>query len=662
MFDSLSERLSAVLDRLTRRGALSEADVEEALREVRRALLEADVALDVARAFTDEVKKRAVGVDVIKSVTPGQMVVKIVHDQLIEILGSDAQPIDLNAPAPVVIMMVGLQGSGKTTTTAKVAKRLTDNAKRKVLMASLDTRRPAAMEQLAVLGRQVAVDTLPVVEGQTPVQIANRAVQAARLGGYDVVMLDTAGRITLDEAMMAEAAEVRRAANPHEVLLVADALTGQDAVNLARSFDERVGLTGIVLTRIDGDGRGGAALSMRAVTGKPIKLIGTGEKLDAIEDFYPARIADRILGMGDIVSLVEKAASTIDAEQAARVTAKMRKGTFDLSDLREQIAQMQHMGGMSGMMSMLPGIAKIKNQLAERNLDETVLKRQVAIIDSMTPQERRNPDVLKASRKRRIAAGSGTKPEDINRLLKMHRTMADVMKAMGGAKRGPMAGLANMLGFGGGMPSPEEMAKLAEKMPGGLPPGMPGAPGAPGLPPNFPGLPGRMPAASRTWSKTAGRLAAGLSGLRKKEVTIRIQPISQYALKKGNLKMPLVIRMARAGTKKRPFYHIVVADSRSPRDGRFIERLGYFNPLLPKEKTDRLKWDIEKAKAWIAKGAQPSDRVMRFLDAAGVMKRTKRNNPEKAVPRKERKAKEEAAKAAAAAAPKAPAAPAAPAT
>jgi signal recognition particle subunit SRP54 len=490
LFDSLSERLSAVLDRLTRRGALSEADVDEALREVRRALLEADVALDVAREFTEQVKKHAVGVDVIKSVTPGQMVVKIVHDQLVETLGSDAQTIDLNAPAPVVIMMVGLQGSGKTTTTAKVAKRLTDIAKRKVLMASLDTRRPAAMEQLAVLGQQVGVQTLPVVAGQTPVQIANRAVQAARLGGYDVVMLDTAGRTTLDEAMMAEATEVRRAANPHEVLLVADALTGQDAVNLARSFDERVGLTGIVLTRIDGDGRGGAALSMRAVTGKPIKLLGTGEKLDAIEDFYPSRIADRILGMGDIVSLVEKAAQTIDAEKAARVAEKMRKGAFDLSDLREQIVQMQQMGGMSGLMGMMPGIAKIKNQLAERNLDETVLKRQVAIIDSMTPQERRSPDVLKASRKRRIAAGSGTKPEDINKLLKMHRTMADVMKAMGsGAKRGPMAGLANMLGFGsgGGMPSPEQMAKLAEKMPGGLPPGMPGAPG---LPPNFPGLPG----------------------------------------------------------------------------------------------------------------------------------------------------------------------------
>jgi len=314
MFDSLSERLNGILDGLTRRGALSEADVEAALREVRRALLEADVALDVARSFTEQVKQRAVGVEVIKSVTPGQMVVKIVHDQLIETLGSSAQPIDLNAPPPIVIMMVGLQGSGKTTTTAKIAKRLADAAKRKVLMASLDTRRPAAMEQLAVLGRQIGVQTLAVVEGQTPVQIAARAKEAARLGGYDVVLLDTAGRLTLDEALMNEAAEVRRASAPHEVLLVADALTGQDAVNLARAFNERLDLTGIVLTRVDGDGRGGAALSMRAVTGKPIKLIGTGEKLDAIEDFHPARIADRILGMGDIISLVEKAATTIDAE------------------------------------------------------------------------------------------------------------------------------------------------------------------------------------------------------------------------------------------------------------------------------------------------------------------------------------------------------------
>ena len=421
MFDSLSERLGGILDRLTRRGALTEADVDAALREVRRALLEADVALDVVRAFIEKVKSQAVGVEVIKSVTPGQMVVKIVHDQLIETLGARGEPIDLNAAAPVPIMLVGLQGSGKTTTTAKIAKRLTEQARRKVLMASLDVRRPAAMEQLAVLGQQVGVETLPIVEGQQPAQIAQRALQAGRLGGYDVVLLDTAGRTTLDEAMMAEAAEVKRAANPHEVLLVADALTGQDAVNLARAFDERVGLTGIVLTRVDGDGRGGAALSMRAVTGKPIKLIGTGERMDALEDFHPQRIADRILGMGDIVTLVEKAAATIDAEKAARVAEKMRKGQFDLTDLREQLMQMQQMGGMSGLMGMLPGIAKMKNQLAAANLDERVLKRQMAIIDSMTPQERRNPDVLKASRKKRIAAGSGTKVEDINRMLKMHR-------------------------------------------------------------------------------------------------------------------------------------------------------------------------------------------------------------------------------------------------
>jgi signal recognition particle subunit SRP54 len=498
MFESLSEKLGGILDRLTRRGALTEADVDAALREVRRALLEADVALDVARAFVERTRSRAVGVEVIRSVTPGQMVVKIVHDQLIETLGADAQAIDLDAPAPVAIMLVGLQGSGKTTTAAKIAKRLAERDKRKVLMASLDVRRPAAMEQLAVLGRDVAVDTLPIVEGQAPVQIARRALEAGRLGGYDAVLLDTAGRLTLDDAMMAEAAEVKRAASPHEVLLVADALTGQDAVNLARAFDEHVGLTGIVLTRVDGDGRGGAALSMRAVTGKPIKLIGTGERMDALEVFDPARIAGRILGMGDIVSLVEKAAATIDSEKAVRVAEKMRKGAFDLSDLRDQLDQMTRMGGLGGLMGMLPGVAKIKNQLAQANLDERLLQRQKAIIDSMTPQERRNPDVLKASRKKRIAAGSGTKVEEINRLLKMHRTMADMMKAMGGGKRGPLAALGNMMGFGGGMPSPEEMAKLAEKMPGGLAGGIsgglpPGFPGAPGLPPTMPGLPPKFP-------------------------------------------------------------------------------------------------------------------------------------------------------------------------
>src|SRR2546427_11795376 len=392
MFDSLSERLGGILDRLTRRGALTEADVDAALREVRRALLEADVALDVARAFVEKVKSHAVGVEVIKSVTPGQMVVKIVHDQLIDTLGTRGEPIDLNAPPPVPIMMVGLQGSGKTTTTAKLAKRLTEQARRKVLMASLDVRRPAAMEQLAVLGQQVGVDTLTIVPGQQPAQISQRALQAGRLGGYDVVLLDTAGRTTLDEAMMAEAADVKRAANPHEVLLVADALAGQDAVNLARAFDERVGLTGIVLTRVDGDGRGGAAPSMRAVTGKPIKLIGTGEKTDALEDFHPSRIAGRILGMGDVVSLVEKAAANIDAEKAARVAEKMRKGQFDLADMREQLLQMANMGGISGLMGMMPGIAKMKNQIANAGLDDKILKRQVAVIDSMTRQERKSPD------------------------------------------------------------------------------------------------------------------------------------------------------------------------------------------------------------------------------------------------------------------------------
>jgi signal recognition particle subunit SRP54 len=511
MFDNLSDRLSGILDNLTRRGALQAEDVDAAMREVRRALLEADVALDVARGFIERVREKAVGEIVVKSVTPGQMVVKIVHDELVNTLGSDADPIDLNAPAPVAIMMVGLQGSGKTTTTAKVAKRLTDLSKSKVLMASLDTRRPAAMEQLAILGKQVGVDTLPIVAGQTPPQIAKRAIEAAKLGGYDVVLLDTAGRITLDEAMMAEAAEVKRAAAPHEVLLVADALTGQDAVNLARSFDERVGLTGIVMTRVDGDGRGGAALSMRAVTGKPIKLIGTGEKMDALETFDPQRIAGRILGMGDIVSLVEKAAANIDAEKAQRTAERMRKGTFDLTDLREQLKQMQKMGGLGGLMGMMPGIAKMKNQLAAANLDDSILKRQCAIIDSMTPQERRNPDILKASRKKRIAAGSGTSPEQINKLLKMHRGMADMMKAMGGAKRGPLAGLANALGLGGGMPSPEEMQKMAEKMQqqgGGLPPGMPG------LPQNMPGMPGGLPGLGG--GKLPG-LGGGYHGIGKKK-------------------------------------------------------------------------------------------------------------------------------------------------
>ena len=456
MFESLSEKLSGILDKLTGRGALSEEDVNAAMREVRRALLEADVALEVVRSFVDRTRTRAVGAAVIKSVKPGQMVVKIVHDSLVETLGGDSQAIDLNAPAPVAIMLVGLQGAGKTTTAAKIAKRLTERDRRKVLMASLDVKRPAAQEQLAVLGEQVGVATLPIILGEEPVAIARRAETAARLQGYDVVLLDTAGRTHIDEPLMAEMAEIRDAARPHEILLVADALTGQDAVNLAKNFNERVGLTGIALTRMDGDSRGGAALSMRSVTGKPIKLIGVGEKMDALEDFHPARLADRILGMGDIVSLVEKAAQNIDAAQAAKMAEKMRKGVFDLNDLSEQLAQIEKLGGMGGIMGMLPGVAKMKEQLAGANLDDKFIKRQRAIISSMTPQERRNPDILKASRKKRIAAGSGVTVEYVNRLLKQHRQMADMMKAMGGAggKRGMMGKLGQMMGLGGGMPMP----------------------------------------------------------------------------------------------------------------------------------------------------------------------------------------------------------------
>jgi len=485
MFQSLSDRLSGIFDKLTKRGALTESDVSEAMREVRRALLEADVALEVVRDFTEKVKQKAIGQEVIKSVTPGQMVVKIVHDELVRMLGSDSQPIDVAATPPVPILMVGLQGSGKTTTTAKIAYRLKNRDKKRVLMASLDTRRPAAQEQLRVLGEQIDVPTLPIIPGQTPLQIARRALDAARLGGYDVVLLDTAGRTTVDEALMLEVAEVKAATNPHEVLLVADSLTGQDAVNTAKAFDGRIGITGIVLTRIDGDGRGGAALSMRAVTGKPIKLLGTGEKWDALEDFHPERIANRILGMGDIVSLVEKAAQTIDAEKAQKIAQKMKKGEFDLEDLAEQIKQMQKIGGMSGVLAMLPGIGKLRNQIAEANLDDKILRRQHAIILSMTPQERRNPKIIDGKRKRRIAAGSGTKVEEGNRLLKMHRQMADMMKAMGKNK----GLLARMFG-GGGLPQPTpEMVEQLQR--GELPKGLPGLPSG-GLP-RLPGLGGGLP-------------------------------------------------------------------------------------------------------------------------------------------------------------------------
>jgi signal recognition particle subunit SRP54 len=531
MFESLQERLGSILNGLTGRGSLSEADVSAALREVRRALIEADVALEVVRSFVDKVRAKAVGAEVLRSIKPGQMVVKIVHDELVEMLGAEGQTIDLNAPAPVVVMMVGLQGSGKTTTSAKIAKRLTERQGKKVLMASLDTRRPAAQEQLRQLGEQTKVATLPIVAGQSPVDIAKRSVQAAKLGGHDVVILDTAGRTHIDEPLMAEMAEIKAVSGPHEILLVADSLTGQDAVNLARSFDERVGITGLVLTRMDGDGRGGAALSMRAVTGKPIKLIGVGEKMDALEEFHPKRIADRILGMGGIVSLVEKAAENIDAEQAAAMAKKMQSGKFDLNDLAGQLQQMQKMGGMGGIMGMMPGMGKMKDQMAAAGLDDKMFARQIAIISSMTKAERANPDILKHSRKKRIAAGSGTDASEINKLLKMHRQMADMMKAMGGKgkgggmMRGLMGGLASKMGLGGMMPGmggmpdlskmdPRELEALKKQaeasgfgggMPKVLPPTLPGLGAGGGLP----GLPGGL--------KLPGLGGGGLPGLGKKK-------------------------------------------------------------------------------------------------------------------------------------------------
>jgi signal recognition particle subunit SRP54 len=474
MFDALTNRLTAVFDGLTGRGALTEADVDAALREVRLALIEADVSLPVIKDFLAKVRSQAVGSDVLRSVTPGQQIVKIVHDILVETLGSESSGLTLDITPPAVVMMVGLQGSGKTTSTAKIALRLSTRDKKKVLMASLDTRRPAAQEQLKILGEQISVATLPIIPGQPPAEITRRALQAAKLSGFDVLMLDTAGRLHVDEALMAEIAEIRNISAPIETLLVADSLAGQDSINVAKQFNERIGLSGIVLTRIDGDGRGGAALSMRAITGAPIKLLGTGEKIDALEDFHPRRIAGRILGQGDVVSLVEKAAETIDQEKAEALARKMQKGQFDLDDLAEQLRQMRRMGGMQGIMGMLPGVGRMKDQLATAGLDDKMLKRQEAIILSMTREERRNPDVLNGSRRKRIAAGSGVEVSEVNKLLKMHRQMSDVMKKMGKGK-----GLMSAL-FGGSMP----------KMPGGATlPGLGGPSMQPGmkLPPGFPG-------------------------------------------------------------------------------------------------------------------------------------------------------------------------------
>ena len=473
MFDALSDRLGTVFDRLRGRGALSEQDVRDAMREVRIALLEADVALPVVRRFIDEVTEKAVGQNVLKSVTPGQQVVKIVNDALIDMLGGEDVPgLDLNAAPPVVIMMVGLQGSGKTTTTAKLGKLLKEKYGKKALMASLDVNRPAAQEQLKVLGEQVEVATLPIVPGQQPTEIATRALQSAKLQAIDVLLLDTAGRLHVDQALMDEMQAVARIATPKEVLLVVDSLAGQDAVNVAKSFTEQIDLTGIVLTRMDGDARGGAALSMRHVTGKPIKFAGVGEKLDALEVFQPSRVAGRILGMGDVVSIVEKAAAAIEHEEAERMAERMAKGQFDMNDLRSQLRQMQKMGGLGALAGMLPGMKKAKQAMDASGMDDRVLLRMDAIIGSMTPKERARPDLLNAKRKIRIAKGSGVQVQDVNKLLKMHQEMERAMKQI--KKMGGLKGLGALFGKGG----------LGAAMPGlggGAGGGLPGLGGPPDL-------------------------------------------------------------------------------------------------------------------------------------------------------------------------------------
>lgn len=450
MFDSLSDRLGSVFEKLRGRGALTELDVRAAMREVRIALLEADVALPVVKDFVEKATERAIGAEVIRSVTPGQQVVKIVNDALVELLGSEHEGLNIPATPPAVMMMVGLQGSGKTTSTAKLAKFLTERQGKKVLMASLDVARPAAQEQLRVLGEQTGVATLPIVAGQPPVAIAERARQSAKLQGFDVVLLDTAGRLSVDAALMAEMAQIAKATQPHEILLVVDALTGQDAVSTATLFKAEVPLTGVILTRMDGDARGGAALSMRAITGKPIKFAGTGEKLDALEAFDPQRVAGRILGMGDIVGLVERAAANVEQEDAERMAEKLAKGQFDLDDLAAQLRQMKAMGGLGALASMMPGMAQAKKAMASGGMDEKLLGRMEAIIGSMTKKERSKPDIITAKRKIRIAKGSGTTVMEVNRVLKMQLEMANAMKKL--RKMGGMKGMAAMLGRMGNSP------------------------------------------------------------------------------------------------------------------------------------------------------------------------------------------------------------------
>lgn len=448
MFDGLTNKLGNVFDRLRGQGVLTETDIQAAMREIRVALLEADVALPVVKDFIAKATERALGHDVLKSITPGQQVVKIVHDTLVEMLGETTE-LAFSSP-PSIILMVGLQGSGKTTTTGKLAKRLSAQKKR-VLMASLDVQRPGAQEQLAQLGTQISVDTLPIVTGEDPLTITHRAIAGARKGGYDVLLLDSAGRLSIDDELMDEISAVKDIANPIETLLVADSMTGQDAVNTATNFDTRVGISGIVLTRVDGDSRGGAALSMRMVTGKPIKFLGVGEKLDALEVYHPDRLAGRILDMGDVLSLVEKVAADIDQEQAAKMAEKMQKGKFDLEDYANQLQQMQKMGGMMGIMNMLPGMGKIKDMLQNAPVDESIFKRQLAMIGSMTPKERKHPEILNASRKRRIASGSGVTVQNLNQLLKQHQQMQDMMKRLRKmGKSGLMRqGMGALMGGGG---------------------------------------------------------------------------------------------------------------------------------------------------------------------------------------------------------------------
>lgn len=431
MFASLTDKLTAVFNKITSRGVLSEEDINNTMREIRIALLEADVSLPVVKEFIAAVKEQALGEKVVRSIRPGQMVVKIVHDELVKLLSSEHQELNFQAVPPVSILMVGLQGSGKTTTSAKIAKRLAAKNKKKVLLASLDIYRPAAQEQLSQLAAQIGGHALPIVAGEKPAAIAKRALDYAKKGGFDVVILDSAGRLYIDEVLMREVAEVRQIVNPAEVLLVADALMGQDACATAKAFNEQVGITGLVLTRIDGSSRAGAALSMKMVSGVPIKFLGTGEKLDEIEEFHADRLAGRILGQGDVVSLVERAIENVNQDEAQKLAEQMLKGKFDLNDMLSQLKQVQKLGSIGGIIGMIPGLSKFKSQIEAAGVGDNLIKKQEAIILSMTKAERRQPDIIKASRKKRIAAGSGVEVHEVNKLLKSYEQMSAVMKKIG---------------------------------------------------------------------------------------------------------------------------------------------------------------------------------------------------------------------------------------